>query len=144
MSEFKNPFSLEGNTALITGSYRGLGLSIATGLAEAGARILINGRSSEGVEAAVIDLREKGFNADGFAFDITDAEAVETSITRIRKEIGPIDISVNSAGIQKRNPILDMSVEDFYDAKLRVAPKRSSAATTSRWSRKTRTNNFGG
>ena len=115
MSEIKNLFSLEGKIALITGSYRGLGLSIATGLAEAGARVVINGRSSEGVEAAVLDLRDMGFKADGFAFDITDVEAVEASLSRIGNEIGPIDILVNSAGIQKRNPILEMSVEDFKE-----------------------------
>ncbi|MBT3479885.1 MAG: SDR family oxidoreductase, partial [Opitutales bacterium] len=104
-----------GKTALITGSYRGLGLSIATGLAEAGARVLINGRSNEGVDSAVVDLRKQGFEAEGFAFDITDVEAVDASLARIQMEIGAIDVLVNNAGIHKRNPILDMSVEDFKE-----------------------------
>ena len=115
MSDSKNPFSLEGKTALISGSYRGLGLAIATGLAEAGARVIINGRSSDGVEKAVAALRETGFDAHGYAFDITDSAAVAESVGQIEEEIGPIDILVNNAGIHRRNPILEMSIEDFKE-----------------------------
>ncbi len=115
MSSVGNLFSLEGKTALVTGSYRGLGLSMATGLAEAGARVAINGRSEEGVATAVEALANAGFAASGYAFDITDAQAVNESVDRIQSELGSIDILVNNAGIQRRNELLEMPLEDFKE-----------------------------
>ena len=56
-------FDLAGRTALITGSVRGIGLSLAEGLAEAGASVIINGRRQEAVDAAVARLRDKGYEA---------------------------------------------------------------------------------
>ncbi|MEX0332349.1 MAG: SDR family oxidoreductase [Puniceicoccaceae bacterium] len=113
MSNLTSLYSLEGKTALVTGGYRGLGLSISRGLAGAGAKIILNGRSADGVEAAVEGLRKEGYDAHGAPFDITDEKAVGQSIENLTTNIGPIDILVNNAGIQKRHKLEEMPVEDF-------------------------------
>jgi gluconate 5-dehydrogenase len=106
-------FSLNGKTALITGSYRGLGATIARGLAEAGARVVLNGRSADGVEAAAKALRDAGHDAMGVPFDVTDEASVKWGIHQIAKEWGSVDILVNNAGIQRRHKLEEMPVEEF-------------------------------
>lgn len=107
-------FDLTGKTALITGGLHGLGMSIAKGLGHAGARIIVNGHSSqEGVDAAIKEYQSEGIEAYGYLFDVTNDADVKASIEKIEKEVGPIDILVNNAGIIKRIPILEMETTDF-------------------------------
>lgn len=106
-------FDLKGKTALITGATHGLGMAIAMGLGEAGAHIVVNGRSRERVNAAVEKYKVAGINSDGYVFDVTDEKQVINHITLIEKEVGPIDILVNNAGIIQRTPMVDMPVEEF-------------------------------
>lgn len=100
-------FDLNGKTALVTGSSRGLGLVFARGLAQAGATVVLNGRSGEILQQAVAVLKGEGLDATGYSFDVVNTQQVTEQVGRIEREIGPIDILVNSAGIQKRAPILD-------------------------------------
>ncbi|MCL4157787.1 UNVERIFIED_CONTAM: hypothetical protein GTU68_047659 [Idotea baltica] len=109
----ENWFSLKGKVALVTGGYRGLGLSIAEALAFTGAKVYVNGRNAEGVKKTVTELREKGANVEDAIFDITDEKAVINAVHSIEKKEKCIDILVNNAGIQRRNHLLEMSVEDF-------------------------------
>lgn len=111
MEKMDTLFSLKGKTALVTGSYRGLGLEIARGLAEVGARVVINGRSVGGVESAVNELLKEGLEAIAAPFDIGDEGAVEQTL----HALGSIDILVNNAGIQRRNKLEEMPVEDFRE-----------------------------
>src|SRR4030042_2620559 len=106
-------FDLTGKIALVTGATHGLGMAIATGLAEAGARIIINDIVSEKLENAISEYKTRGINVKGYLFDVTNEQAVIEYIDRIGKEIGPIDILVNNAGIIKRIPMLELSVEDW-------------------------------
>jgi gluconate 5-dehydrogenase len=101
-------FDLTGKTALVTGSSRGLGFVFARGLAHAGATVVLNGRNTETLQQAVSQLEKEGFAAEGYAFDVVDKKQLSEQVSRIEKQIGPVDILVNSAGIQKRAPILDM------------------------------------
>ena len=98
-------FDLAGRVALVTGSSRGLGAVIARGLAEAGARMCLNGRDEGRLARAVADMREAGHQADGFAFDVTDAGQIDRAVGQIESSVGPIDILVNNAGIQRRGPL---------------------------------------
>ena len=100
-------FDLNGKTALVTGSSKGLGLVFARGLAQAGATVVLNGRSGETLQQAVAGLKGEGLDATGYSFDVVKRQQVTEQVGRIEREIGPIDILVNSAGIQKRAPILD-------------------------------------
>jgi gluconate 5-dehydrogenase len=108
-----NLFDLSGKTALITGGTHGLGMSIATGLAKAGATIVINDVQKEKLDTAVKEYAAKGIKAHGYLFDVTDETAVKAGIAKIEKEVGPIDILVNNAGIIKRIPMEDMEVSDW-------------------------------
>jgi len=106
-------FDLTGKNALVTGATHGIGMSMASGLAHAGARIIFNGLTSSEVEKAVAEYRAAGIDATGLVFDVTNEAAVIENIAKIEAEIGPIDILINNAGIIKRTPILDMEVADW-------------------------------
>lgn|SRR5690606_4318348 len=100
-------FDLTGKLALITGSSQGIGFALAQGLAEHGAAVVINGRDSGKVDAAVKALIDKGHKAYASNFDVTDADVVEASIDAIERDFGPIEILINNAGMQFRAPLED-------------------------------------
>jgi len=106
-------FDLGGRTALVTGSARGLGRAIAEGLAQAGARVVINGTTAEGVAKTVAELKAKGIDAIGRAFDVTDEAAVVAAFEAFDAQGVAIDILVNNAGIQLRKPLVDLSVAEW-------------------------------
>ena len=106
-------FDLNGRTALVTGSSRGLGRAIAEGMAKAGARLVVNGTDPARVETAVGELRAAGFAAEGAAFDVTDEAAVVSAFERFDKAGIEIDILVNNAGIQMRKPLVEFSSADW-------------------------------
>ncbi len=109
-------FDLSGKIALVTGATHGLGMSMAMGLGEAGATVVVNGRSSdEKIAVAVEQYQKAGITAHGYRFDVTDEEAVASAVDSIERDIGPIDILVNNAGIIKRIPLLDMPVSEFEE-----------------------------
>ena len=98
-------FDLTGRLAVVTGSSRGLGLTLARGLGEAGATVVLNGRDEERLAGAVAALEADGLAASGCAFDVTDAASIDRGVGEIEDRIGPIDILVNNAGIQRRGPL---------------------------------------
>lgn len=106
-------FSLAGRIALVTGSSSGIGQTLATGLAGAGARVVLNGRDPAKLQATAGKLREAGFAVDAAPFDVTDAQAVADAVRRIESEVGPIDILVNNAGMQRRAPLEQFAHEDW-------------------------------
>jgi gluconate 5-dehydrogenase len=106
-------FSLHGRMALITGSARGIGLALAQGLAEHGAAVIINARSTDQAADASASIASAGYKSHHSVFDVTDAVAVEAAVDRIEKEIGPIDILVNNAGIQHRASLEEFPEEKF-------------------------------
>ena len=106
-------FDLNGRTALITGGTHGLGMAIATALAEAGARIIVNGHTPAKLDTAGKAYAEIGITAHMYLLDVTDEAAVERAVPQMEKEVAPIDILVNNAAIIKRIPILEMKAEDF-------------------------------
>ncbi|MGV8935538.1 MAG: SDR family oxidoreductase [Allorhizobium sp.] len=108
-----NPFSLEGRTALVTGSSRGLGLAIAEGLAKAGATIVVNGVNATRVDEAVARLRADGFSAHPAAFDVTREDAVTAAFEAFDRDGIAIDILVNNAGIQLRKPMVELSTVEW-------------------------------
>ena len=108
-------FSLDNAVALVTGSSGGIGLALARGLAEAGARVVVNGRDSGKVAAAVASMKSDGLLADAAVFDVTDPERVERGVASIEHEIGPIHVLVNNAGIQRRSPLEDFSPETWRE-----------------------------
>lgn len=110
-----SPFDLSGRTALVTGAYRGLGFAIARGMAEAGARVVLNGRKPRELEAAARALSDAGHAADIAPFDVVQRDAVHAGVAAIAAKHGPIDILVNNAGIQRRGPLVDFAQNDWDD-----------------------------
>lgn len=136
-------FDLTGRTALVTGSTRGIGRALATGLARAGARVIVHGRdagraaaAAEEIAAAVAAERagaaDGSTTADGTAvgaeapggagevpevlsagFDVTDPTAVDAALTVIETAHGTPDVLINNAGIQRRAPIAEFADEDW-------------------------------
>ena len=113
MNEFMKNFSLEGKIAFVTGASYGIGFAIASAYAAAGATIVFNDINQELVNKGLAAYEEKGIKAHGYVCDVTDEEAVQKTVAKIREEVGIIDILVNNAGIIKRIPMLEMSVADF-------------------------------
>jgi gluconate 5-dehydrogenase len=110
----KSLFDLTGKVALVTGATHGLGMAMAKGIGKAGARVVINGNSSqEKIDSAVAQFNADGIDTYGYRFDVTDEKAVIDAIGKIQAEIAPIDILVNNAGIIKRTPLAEMDVKDF-------------------------------
>jgi gluconate 5-dehydrogenase len=114
-----NHFDLKNKVVLITGSSRGIGNTLATGFASAGAKVILNGIDSGRLERAVDSLKSKSPAIYGYPFDVTDYESVRTIIPRIEEEVGPIDVLVNNAGIHRRAPLSEMSIEQ-WDEVIRV------------------------
>ncbi|MCA1765595.1 MAG: gluconate 5-dehydrogenase [Desulfobulbaceae bacterium] len=108
-------FDLTGKTALVTGASHGLGMAIATGLAEAGAKIIVNNTNPEKREAAKKEYAKKGIDVSTYQLNVTDEAAVEETVAKMEQEVGPIDILVNNAGIIKRIPILEMKADEFRE-----------------------------
>lgn len=106
-------FDLSGRTALITGSVRGIGLALAEGLACAGAGVIVNGRKQETVDAAVARLRGASHTASGAAFDVSDEADVVAAFERFDRDGVTIDILINNAGIQFRQPMVDLKRDDW-------------------------------
>jgi len=101
--------------ALVTGSSAGIGLALARGLAGAGARIVVNGRTPATVEAAAASLAEDGAEVFAAQFDVTDGDAVGAAVARVEAAFGPIDILVNNAGIQRRGALEDYPQETWRE-----------------------------
>ncbi|NRP72515.1 Gluconate 5-dehydrogenase [Ensifer psoraleae] len=104
-------FDLSGSRALVTGSSQGIGYALARGLAEHGAAIILNGRDRDKLENAAQSLRSAGHEVSVSDFDVTDHAAVGRGVNAIEKDIGPIDILINNAGMQFRTPLEDFPVD---------------------------------
>ena len=108
-------FDLSGKVALVTGGSHGIGFAVAKVLAQAGAKVCINGRSEEKLATAKEDFKAEGVDVFTVVFDVTNEADVDRGISIIEKEVGNIDILVNNAGIIKRIPILEMKLEEFEE-----------------------------
>ena len=109
MSTFPEKFRLDGRTALITGSARGLGWEMAKGLAEAGARVLLHGRSHERLAPRLAELRAAGRATDGVVFGMADRTAMKLALA----DAGPIDILIHNVGERDRRPFTEIESDDF-------------------------------
>jgi len=119
-------FDITGRLAFVTGSSRGLGLALATGLAQHGARVVLHGRDPEALARAreQVTAAGGGTPAATVSFDVTDADAVREGVAALVAEHGVPDILVNNAGIQRRAPFNDFDPHDWDDI---VAANLSSA-----------------
>ena len=108
-------FRLDGRLALVTGSSAGIGLALARGLAQAGARVVLNGRDPAKLAQAGRTLRDQGLDVVERAFDVTDPAQVDAAVASIEADIGPVAILVNNAGMQRRAPLHEFPREQWSE-----------------------------
>jgi NAD(P)-dependent dehydrogenase (short-subunit alcohol dehydrogenase family) len=104
---------LDSKTAVVIGGTSGIGLTLAKGLAAAGANVVPTGRRRELVESVAAEIREAGRGSLGIPCDVADRSSLQAVLEAVCAEFGKVDILVNSAGITQRTPILDLSENDW-------------------------------
>ncbi|SEP44481.1 3-oxoacyl-[acyl-carrier protein] reductase [Rhodospirillales bacterium URHD0017] len=106
--------ALKGRVALVTGGSRGIGRAIAVSLAEAGAAVAVNYLSKAAEAKAVIDIiHSQGGRAISVGADVSKAAAVTGMVAGVERELGPIDVLINNAGIAINRPVDELTEEDF-------------------------------
>jgi 3-oxoacyl-[acyl-carrier protein] reductase len=121
---------LQGQTALVTGGSRGIGLAIARDLASAGARVAVVARDGARAEAAAGELPGEGHR--GYAVDVADPEACNALVKQVEADFGALDILVNNAGVTRDNVLMRIKDEDWnavLDTNLRGAFNLMRAAS---------------
>lgn len=108
-----NLFSLAGRRALVTGAAQGIGLTLARGLGEAGAELLLNDLNTVQLEIAAAQLRSAGLQVVTCAFNVAREIEVSEGVAALERATGPVDILVNNAGIHRRAPLVDMTLADW-------------------------------
>ena len=131
---------LSGRAALVTGSTRGIGRSIAETLALCGAKVAVVGRAKQRADEVAAQL--PGGSAQGFGCDVTSVESVTQLVSDVEKSLGAVDILVNNAGLTRDNLLMLLKDDDWetvIDANLRGAFVAIRAATRGmmkrRWGR---------
>ncbi len=107
---------LRGRVAVVTGATRGLGLRIATLLAEAGCPLAICARDAHEVKEAGLRLAGHGTSVMARSVDVSDPVAVNDFIDEVETHFGRVDILVNNAGIIQTGPLENMTLADFREA----------------------------
>lgn len=114
MKEFLYPsFDLTGKKALVTGGSKGIGLAIAAGLANAGAKVLITGRDETVLQEVADELSGRNLDVSWKVADVTSKQAVVELFDFIDAEFGGVDILVNNAGMNIRKPLVEVEEQDW-------------------------------
>lgn len=134
-------FDLKGQTALVTGGSRGLGLQMAHALGEAGAKVIVSSRKAEDLMLAVVELKAAGIDADWIAADCGKETEIRALAEESIKRLGHIDILVNNAGaawgaaaedhpIEAWDKVMNLNIRGYFIlsqhvAKLSMIPRKS-------------------
>lgn len=120
MADVFDMFRLDGRIAVVTGGSKGLGKSMALGLAQAGATTVLCSRAQDAIAAAAGEISQAtGQQSVGVRADITQADAVQRLVEMVVERYGKIDVWVNNAGMNIRHPVEDFPIDEF-DAILNV------------------------
>lgn len=106
-------FDLSGQVSLVTGAGRGIGRSIALGLAEAGSDLVLCSRSREELEEVAVEARKLGVRAFVSPCDVTDADQITAAVDAAIQEYGRIDVLINNAGLTIKKPAEELPLEDW-------------------------------
>jgi gluconate 5-dehydrogenase len=129
--ELGDLFDVTGKVAYLPGGYGGIGEAIAWALAQRGAKVVVSGRSSEKAEALADKLQSAGYEVTGLALDVNSVAEIGRSVDRVVERYGAIDILMNCVGIQREEPLLEVTEEaydDVYRVNLKAAMFLAQAA----------------
>lgn len=115
MSGPRGLFDLTGKVALVTGGGRGLGRTLAIGLANAGADVAVTGRSPEPLASVVTEIEAVGRTASAQVADVTEPDAIGPMVDEVVARHGAIDILVNNAAIKIAQNVLDVTAQAWDD-----------------------------
>jgi 3-oxoacyl-[acyl-carrier protein] reductase len=117
--------TLKGRLALVTGGGRGIGAAVAISLADAGADVAVNFRTrSHDAEEACIAIRKSGHRALAIQADVSQSAEVQRMVVQIERELGPVNILVNNAGIARQinlENILEADWDEHINVNLKSA-----------------------
>jgi len=117
-------FELTGKLAFIPGGYGGIGAAIAWGLARHGAEVVVAGRDGAKAEAFANAMRAQGLAASGIAMDAHSVASIRKAVDEAAARRGHLDILMNCVGIQREEPLLDVTEEAYdevYEVNLKAA-----------------------
>ncbi len=107
-------FEMKDHVAIVTGGSKGLGEAMAAGLASAGVNVVLVSRHQDEAKAAAEKIAaEYSIRTLGLAADVTSEDNIRSMVDRVESEFGRIDILINSAGINIRGPIDELTLDDF-------------------------------
>jgi len=106
-------FDLAGRVALVTGGNGGIGLGMAKGLAQAGARVVVAARNAQKSAAAVQALQALGSDSFALEADVTDEASVHSLFEQLDGRCGRLDILVNNAGTTVRKPVDQLQLSEW-------------------------------
>jgi gluconate 5-dehydrogenase len=106
-------FDVTGNVCLVTGASSGLGVIMAEGLAEAGARVVLGARRVDKLQDVSDSLRSKGYSAETVRCDVTNESEVRSMVESVVQRYGALDVLVNNAGTTIASPTDALSIDDW-------------------------------
>src|SRR5262245_47333342 len=112
-ADLQELFSLQGKVALVTGASGDIGRAIAEGLAAAGASVALSGRSAEKLALTQQSIDGAGGVAASFPSDLSSLDAVAPLVSAVVERFGTVDILVNCAGMNRRQPIQEVLPETY-------------------------------
>ena len=118
-AELSNFFDMRDKVVFMPGGYGGIGESVAWALALAGARVTVAGRHAEKARRLAGALAGHGLAADGVALDVESVSSIRDTVDSVAEHHGRIDVLVNCVGIQREEPLLEVT-EEAYDEVYRV------------------------
>ncbi|MFD7715021.1 2,3-dihydro-2,3-dihydroxybenzoate dehydrogenase [Streptomyces sp. NPDC059814] len=115
----------DGRTALVTGAAQGIGAAVAELLADLGARVAVTDRAQDGVDALAVQWNRGQTKSPGsersagrlepYVMDVTQRLSVQRTVARVERELGPVDVLVNVAGVLRTGPATELSAEDWSE-----------------------------
>ena len=129
--ELSGLYDLSGQIAYLPGGYGGLGEAIAWGLALAGAKVVVSGRDGDKALGMAASLRDQGLEAGGLAMNAHSVDEIRASVDQAAEVFGGLDILINCIGIQREEPLLEVSeaaFDEVYEVNLKAAMFLAQAA----------------